>query len=197
MSRSRSRSSPAGRPSVTAASHLTQNVETIAALHARADQSVSHHQRFIERLTTLIGRPTAIYSILGAAASWVVFNLSSVHLGLHAPLDPPPFFWLQGFVSLAALLMTTVVLTAQNRQAKQAERRAELDLQVNLLAEQKAAKIIALLEELRHDIPTVRNREDPVAAAMARSVDPHAVIQALEDTFETPADENDDRGSKR
>jgi len=35
--------------------------------------------------------------------------------------DPPPFFWLQGIVSLGALLTATVVLTKQNRLAKLAE----------------------------------------------------------------------------
>jgi uncharacterized membrane protein len=80
--------------------------------------------------------------------------------------------------------MTTMVLTTQNRQAKQAERRAELDLQVNLLSEQKITKVIALFEELRRDMPAVPNRDDPVATAMTHAVDPHDVISALESTFE-------------
>jgi uncharacterized membrane protein len=171
-------------PSMRAAAHMNRNVETIAILHARAEETVGHHQRFIERLTTVVGRPSSFYSIAITAASWIAFNLVAPRFGVARPPDPPPFVWLQGIVAFAALLMTTMVLTTQNRQAKQAERRAELDLQVNLLSEQKITKVIALFEELRRDMPAVRNREDPVANAMAHAVDPHDVISALESTFE-------------
>jgi uncharacterized membrane protein len=95
-------------------------------------------------------------------------------------LDGPPFPWLQGALSLSALLVTTMVLATQNRQAKRATRRGDLELQVNLLAEQKTAKLIALLEELRRDLPSVRDRVDSVANALAKAVDPQAVLSVLE-----------------
>jgi uncharacterized membrane protein len=175
---------PMSRPSITAAAHVNQNVETIAALQAKAEETVSHHQRLIERLTAFVGRPVAFYSIIILVSSWIAFNLAAMRWGTTRPLDPPPFFWLQGAVALSALLVATMVLTTQNRQAKHAEKRSQLDLQVNLLAEQKVTKLIALLEELRRDLPVVPDRDDPVAAAMTRAVDPHAVISALEGTFE-------------
>src|SRR5262249_15009922 len=97
---------------------------------------------------------------------------------------PPPFFWLQGTVALSALLMTTIVVTTQSRQTRHAEQRAQLELQVSLLAEAKVAKLIALVEELRRDLPSVPNRVDPVADAMTENVDPHKVMSALEETLE-------------
>jgi len=178
-----------GRPSSVAASHVNQNVETIAALYARAEDSLSHHQKIVERLTTWVGRPAAFYSILLLGSIWIAANVVMLGLGA-APPDPPPFFWLQGFVTFSALLVATMVLTTQNRQAKQAERRAQLDLQINLMAEQKVTKLISLLEKLRRDLPIVR-RDDPVANAMAKTIDPHAVIAALEDTFDAPTERDD------
>ena len=53
-----------------------------------------------------------------------------------------------------------------------------------MLAEQKIAKLIALVEELRRDLPNVHDRRDSLAEAMIRPVDPHAVASALETTFE-------------
>lgn len=164
-----------------AAAHIGQNVETIAAVQARDEEAISHHQRLIERVTGLVARPRTIYGILVACAFWVGTNLALRHWGLAEP-DPPPFFWFQGCISLAALMVAMMVLTTQNRLARQAEIRAQLDLQVNLLAEQKIAKLIALVEELRRDMPAVRDREDPIATAMSRAVDPHAVVSALDDT---------------
>jgi uncharacterized membrane protein len=95
--------------------------------------------------------------------------------------DPPPFEWLQGVVGLAALLTATMILTTQNRQAKLMERRMHLDLQVNLLTEQKTAKLIELLEELRRDLPNVRNRHDSEAEIMQHAAEPMRVIAALEE----------------
>ena len=80
--------------------------------------------------------------------------------------------------------MTNVVLMSQNRQGKLAERRALLDLQVNLLSEQKVVKLIYLIEELRQDLPIVHNREDPEAEAMKAALDPQAVLDAFEKTLE-------------
>ena len=98
-----------------------------------------------------------------------------------AEFDPAPFFWLQGIISLGALLTTTAVLTKQNRLAKLEEQRAHLDLKVTLLTEQKAAKLIDLLEELRRDLPNVRNRHDAEAAALQQSMNPDQVLAALDE----------------
>jgi len=166
-----------------AADNLNENVETLASLRARAEHDVSHHQRRIESLTAQLGRPGSFYVIVVAVVAWSGFNLLAPRLGIRA-FDPPPFVWLQGLVGLGALLMATIILITQNRQTKHADQRSQLDLQVNLLAEQKAAKGIALLEELRRDLPTVRDRVDKVADAMEEPVDPHAVLSALEDLKE-------------
>ena len=98
--------------------------------------------------------------------------------------DPAPFFWLQGIVGLGALLTATVVLTKQNRLAKLEEQRAHLDLKVTLLTEQKAAKLIDLMEELRRDLPNVKNRHDPEAAALQQSMNPDLVLAALDERKE-------------
>ena len=51
------------------------------------------------------------------------------------------------------MLTATVVLISQRRQTKLSEQRVHLDLQINLLTEQKVTKLIHLIEELRRDFP--------------------------------------------
>lgn len=163
--------------------HVSQQVETVAALHARAEGQVSFHQRAVEAVTANLGRPLFLNLVLAFITLWLLVNLLAPRLGI-ARFDPPPFYWLQGVVGLGALLLTIVVLITQNRQAKLNERRAQLDLQVSLLTEQKIAKLIALVEELRRDMPSVRDRLDPEAEAMQQAADPHAVLEALEEKLE-------------
>ncbi len=162
-----------------------KNVETIAELRQESQLRVNRHQRALEATTRFIGRPGAVYALLCVVALWVTYNLESPRLGW-PQLDAPPFYWLQGGVGLFGALVATTVLTAQNRQNVENERRAHLELQVNLLAEQKVTKIIALLEELRRDLPIVRDRRDPVADALQQQADPKAVLSALESTMENP-----------
>ena len=138
----------------------------------------------IEDLTAALGRPRTVYVILLVVSSWIVFNTFTRVATGQPPLDPPPFFWLQGAVSLSAVLMTTLVLITENRQARNAEERAHLDLQVNVMAEHKIAKLIGLLEELRRDLPMVKDRVDQEAESMQEAADPAAILDALAKTEE-------------
>ncbi len=163
--------------------HVSQQVDTIATLHARGESDVSIHQRTIEKVTAFLGRPLFLNLTIALIAVWVGLNLSPHRLHT-SPFDPAPFPLLGWIVSTGCLLLTIVVLITQNRQARLAERRAQLDLQVNLLSEQKIAKVIALLEELRRDSPNVKNRYDAEAEAMSESADAHAVLDALEEKLD-------------
>ncbi len=167
--------------------HVSQHVDTVAALHARAESGVSIHQRVVEAVTSNLGRPLFLNFVLAVVVAWMLVNVFPHPFGVRQ-FDPPPFFWLQGMVGLGALLLTIVILITQNRQARAAERRAQLDLQVSLLTEQKIAKLIALVEELRRDMPSVRDRLDPEAAAMAEATNPHAILDALEDKLDEVAE---------
>jgi uncharacterized membrane protein len=164
---------------------VLQDVESVASIRARAEQRLNRHQRMMEILTAALGRPRTVYVTLLIVVGWVAFNLVTPRLWGWQRIDPPPFFWLQGLVALSALLMTTLVLITANRQTRNAEERSHLDLQVNLLAEHKVAKLIALVEELRRDLPMVRDRIDREADAMQEAVDPNAMIEALAGASET------------
>ena len=151
--------------------------------YTREDQKISRPQRIVERISLFAGRPLFLPLILLFVACWMLANVILHQLGMHE-FDPAPFSWLQGVVGLGALLTATVVLTKQNRAARLAERRAHLDLKVTLLTEQKTAKLIDLLEELRRDMPNVKDRHDPEAAALRQSMNPDQVLAALDERSE-------------
>ena len=169
-------------PTAPLPEHISQNIETIIALHTRHEQGVPRHQRVVEAVTDFFGRPAFLYSNIIAIALWILPNVLPSGFGV-PQFDPPPFSWLEFTISTGSLLMTAGVLIKQNRQEKLAEQRAQLALQLNLLSEQKVAKLIALIEELRRDLPNVKNRYDPEAEMMKEAADPHAVMEALEETL--------------
>ena len=175
-------------PAVAAPDPINENIDAVVALHALAEEQVDTHQRTVESLTAWLGRPQFFYGILVGVGLWMAVNCALPLL--HRPRwDDPPFFWMQGAVGLGALLMTSVILITQNRQGKLAERREQLDLQMSLLTEQRTAKIIELLEELRRDLPSVHNRLDPEAEALTKTVDPHEVLATFESRLEETLEE--------
>src|SRR5436305_6700187 len=144
---------------------IGQNIKIIADLHKRAERQASPQQRAIERVTAFLGRPRFLFLILITVTLWMLVNVVLAIVGLPS-FDPPPFLWLQGVLSLGALLQTTVVLITQNRQDKMEERRTQLDLHVSLLLDQKMSKLIAMVDEQRQNSSSREKRRDPQAEAM-------------------------------
>ncbi|HEY3351294.1 MAG TPA: DUF1003 domain-containing protein [Thermoanaerobaculia bacterium] len=169
-----------GAPFEPGRDQTSQNIDAVLDFYAREEQGISRSQRILERISNLVGQPAFLGFILIFVALWIGANAGLQWLGM-AKFDPAPFFWLQGIVGLGALLTATVVLTKQNRLARLEEQRAHLDLKVTLLTEQKAAKLIDLLEELRRDLPNVSDRHDPEAAALQQSMKPDLVLAALDE----------------
>ena len=160
---------------------ISKSIETITMLHRQEVRNISTHQRVLEDISTFFGRPAFLYSLLFGLAVWISGGLLN-----HAELLPfklPPFSLSEQGLDAAALLISTWVLVRQSRQENFAEQRAQLTLQLNLLSEQKIAKIIALLEELRTDLPDVTNRHDPEAQAMQEAADPIVVLEVLEENL--------------
>jgi uncharacterized membrane protein len=129
----------AKRRSTVVPDHVTLNIEAVANLRALSESEIPNGQRAIESLTIGLGRPRTLMMLIAGIAIWTVYNCAFVSIVNLKPLDPPPFYWLQGFIGLYAALMTTMILTTQNRQNREAEKRAHLELQVSLLAEQRTA----------------------------------------------------------
>jgi uncharacterized membrane protein len=162
---------------MTVPKHVSESIDAMAGLHEAA-RLMSVHQRGMDWLTSALTRPHFLYSTIAFGVGWIGVNLALPVAGL-PPFDGPPFHLLHLILTFVALLMATFVLATQERQVRHAEIRSHLDLQINLLSEQKIAKVIALVEELRRDLPNVRNRHDESAVAMAAPTDPQVVAEAL------------------
>lgn len=164
---------------------ISLNIAAVQEFYAREEEKLSRSQRLLERLGEFVGQPRFFIVILAFVSMWIGLDLLCRALGW-TEFDPAPFFWLQGVVGLFACLTATGVLATQNRQAKLAQQRANLDLKVLLLTEQKAAKAIDLIEELRRDLPNVKKRHDPGAESLQESMNPSKVLTALDEHIDTP-----------
>lgn len=162
-------------------SHIEATVAAIARLHEQHRQGATSVQRTVDAATRFVGRPRFAGLVALLMVVWVSANAWLLALRL-PPLDPPPFNALQGVCEIAALFIAIFILITERRENELSELREQLTLELAMLSEQKAAKTIALLEELRRDLPNVRNRHDPEAEDLAQAADPEAVLEALRET---------------
>lgn len=159
------------------AQHVEDSVESVAQLHRDHYRRATPLQRFIDTATERLGRPLAPLVLFAAIGAWAGY---AAWRGGGA-VDQPAFAWLELAATVAALLISVLILVTQRREDQLADRRAQLTLELALLADRKSAKIIALLEELRRDQPNVADRIDAESDDMAKPADPEAVAASIDE----------------
>jgi uncharacterized membrane protein len=159
-----------------------ENLELLARFDDREHARISGTQLAIERISAFFGSPAYFVFATVFIVSWILINLWGTHAGwVH--VDKPPFPWLQGMVSSNALLLTVAVLIRQNRMAQLAEHRSHLDLQINLLTEQKVSKIVQIVDALQRELTGHRgspqSHTPEQTEEMTKPADPHALLHAI------------------
>jgi uncharacterized membrane protein len=161
--------------------HIEETIRSIAQHHAEHHENATPLQRAVDRVTALLGHPMLLGVLTVIVAGWIGLNLLAAALG-YRPVDPPPFSWLGGAISLVSLYMVVLILATQRREDQLGRQRELLVLELAILSEQKTAKMIQLLEESRRDNPLIHNRVDQEAETMAQPADPQSVLAAIKDT---------------
>lgn len=163
--------------------HVEDTVRSVAEIQAE------HHRRatpFEQRMRSAVGFVGSAPFVVGVTAGitvWLAVNLV-LRLSGHRPIDPLPFYGLQGVITVAAFYVTLIILATQRRESRLSEARAQLTLQVAAQTELKASKTIELIMELRRDAPAMPNRSDEAAEEMTKTSDPKHVLDALAEAQE-------------
>src|SRR5882762_9170278 len=136
------------RPTPGAADHSLpiDNVRRIAKLEERQLQARSAGERVAGAVSRAAGTSAFAIAHLVWFTVWLLANSGLVR-GLE-PFDPFPFSLLTLIVSLEAIFLSIWILISQNQMTRQAERRAHLDLQINLLAEQESTATLRIVHDI-------------------------------------------------
>jgi uncharacterized membrane protein len=170
-------------PSANLPSSAKENLELLESFKDREEAQISGLQLVIEQISRFFGSPLFFAFAVVFVVAWAAVNAWGAHHQWRH-VDEPPFFWLQGLVSSTALLLTVAVLIRQNRMAQVAEHRAHLDLQINLLTEQKVTKLVQIVDGLRRDLTELRGHPDEEVSEMAKPADAHALMHAIKEKQE-------------
>lgn len=121
---------------------------------------------------------TFVYIHLIVFGLWIIINLGWTSL----PAFDPTFVILAMFASVEAIFLSTFVLITQNRMAAQADRRADLDLHISLLAEHEVTRLITLVSAMAERMGIEPAVNKPELAELEKDVDPEKVLEKIEQT---------------
>jgi len=159
--------------------HMAQIVErNIQALLKRKqdeDKNKNTEGRIADVVTRFTGSMAFVYIHLCLFGFWILWN--SGVFGLK-PFDPS-FVVLAMFASVEAIFLSTFVLISQNRMAALADKRADLDLQVSLLAEHEVTQLITLVRAIAQKLD-IQEASDPEIDELAKDVQPEKVLDTME-----------------
>jgi uncharacterized membrane protein len=156
---------------------VERNVSGLVAARQEAERARGFQERMADAITAFSGSMPFVYLHILWFGGWILWN---VGLGRSQPFDPYPFGMLTTIVSLEAIFLSTFVLITQNRQAKVADRRADLDVQVNLLAEHEITRLLRLTDVIAKHLG-IDTKDVAELQELKRDVQPHDVLQKLDD----------------
>ena len=157
-------------PGMTAT--LAQNIDRLAARRRRETAASPLADRIADRITGFTGSMRFVVLHLVIFGGWIGWNLWG------SPKFDPSFVVLAMIASVEAIFLSTFVLISQNRQAAAADRRADLDLHINLLAEHELSRLADLVARIAEKLEI-----DPRSIDMdevRRDIEPERVLDALE-----------------
>jgi uncharacterized membrane protein len=168
---------PPSDPRGGVADVLRRNIGAFAEVRKRFEHQKTFQERIADGITGFAGSMRFVYLHALAYGGWIAVN-SGLVPGLR-PFDPFPFVMLAMIASVEAIFLSTFILISQNRMSALADKRADLDLQINLLSEHEVTRLISMVDAVSRHLGLEPPAADHVRD-LERDVRPEEVVEALE-----------------
>ena len=155
---------------------IKRNIATLIELRQKAEGERSLQDRIADTVTFFSGHMMFVYVHIVWFGAWIVLN--DGQFGVR-PFDPFPYGLLTMVVSLEAIFLATFVLISQNRLNEEAERRADLALQIGLLTEHELTRVLQMLDAIEDKLG-IENHRDSDLADLEMETRPEDVLTEIE-----------------
>jgi uncharacterized membrane protein len=162
------------QPSGELSPSLRQNIRTLEERRRREVRDATREERIAEAITAFVGSMRFVYLHLVIYGGWILLNLGL--LPVLPPFDPS-FVTLAMVASVEAIFLSTFVLISQNRSAAAEEKRADLDLQISMLAEQELTKLAQLVGSIAEHIGVAAHKHE--VDEITREVRPDTILDEI------------------
>jgi uncharacterized membrane protein len=155
---------------------LERNINALQARRLREEREATVEERVADAITRFAGSMRFVYLHLLLFGFWLVVNVGL--LPIIPPWDPS-FVILAMIASVEAIFLSTFVLISQNRMAAAADKRADLDLQISLLAEHELTRLVDMVAKIA-ERQGIASDADPDVQEAKRDIAPEAVLDELD-----------------
>ncbi|KAA9345700.1 DUF1003 domain-containing protein [Adhaeribacter soli] len=169
-------SGPEPQPQSQMTGIVERNIKALLERRRQEKKAKSVENRIADAITRFTGSMAFVYIHLVLFGLWIVWNLG--WLGLK-PFDPT-FVVLAMEASVEAIFLSTFVLISQNRMTAQADKRADLDLQVSLLTEHEVTRLVKMVSEIAKKM-NIEEAYDPEIKELEKDVQPEKVLDTMEE----------------
>jgi uncharacterized membrane protein len=159
---------------------LERNIQTLIARRRREETAATAQEKLADAITAFTGSMVFVYLHLAAFGFWIAANL---HWVPGIPAWDESFVVLAMVASVEAIFLSTFVLISQNRMAAEADKRADLDLQISLLTEHELTMVARLLKRVAHKIKVEPEAEQELTESTGH-IAPERVLDKIEETKE-------------
>jgi uncharacterized membrane protein len=156
---------------------VERNIKTLVERRRNDERKKPIEERIADKVTRFTGNMAFVYTHAIVFGIWILVNVGWLYF---KPFDPE-LLGLQVFTSLEAIFLSTFVLMSQNSMDAQADKRADLDLQISLLSEHEITRLIGLVTAIAKKLD-IQEASDPEIDELAKDVVPEKVMDTMENT---------------
>jgi uncharacterized membrane protein len=159
---------------------VADNIRTMAELERKALDDRGRLDQLTHAIARIAGSTPFIVLHAVWFSAWIVLNTTRY------AFDPFPYSLLNLVVALEAVFLTSVVLMTQNHMTRLGARRAHLDLQINLLAEQELTAMLHMLHGLCTKAGVRVSVHDERVQQLLTDTDIGKIVVALDHELDAP-----------
>jgi uncharacterized membrane protein len=155
---------------------VERNIDALLAHRAAEEAALGWQDRLAAGIACFAGSMTFVWLHLALYGAWIAVNLGVVP-GISA--FDPSFVMLAMIASVEAIFLSTFILITQNRMQAQADRRADLNLQISLLAEHEITRLVKMVAEIGERMG-ISAAQAPELSELKKDVKPEKVLDTIE-----------------
>ena len=153
---------------------VANNIEALLERRRVRKEREPLSQVIADRITGFVGSMAFVCLHLVLFGTWILASTGKTPL----PRFDPSLVLLAMFASVEAIFLSTFILITQNRMQQAADRRADLNLHISLLAERETTRLLRLAAAIARK--TGVSTDDEELVELMQDVSPEKVMDAVE-----------------
>ena len=156
---------------------VERNIRALLARRQAEERQLGIREKIAIGIAGFTGSMTFVMLHAVVYGLWIAINCGWIR-GL--PRFDPTLVILAMVASVEAIFLSSFILITQNRMMAQADRRADLNLQISLLAEHEITRVITIVKAMASKM-AIEEANEPELDELTQDIAPEQVIESLDE----------------